>query len=296
MLSAAFLFATSLVLGQVEAKVPAEKVDEIGLLAGLWEFEGEFQGQSFKGTSWRRWAPKKTCLLMDWTSDMGVGTGIRGWDAATGDIAETWYTTEGERIEYRYTTSSGSVREGTMVISSPDGNAEKGTMRLELTGPDSYTFTAKSDKTTFSEKARRIRRLEQAAPTARDELREFEFFVGNWEAKDKDEGITIGWSFGWNRDGTLLENETQTINKEGKVTFYMSGNFGWDAGVLRVSNRGFNKGGRPMMFDWAKTGEKTWVTWGRGSSGKNPVEIIDEDTWKIGSGDNERVFKRQSAD
>jgi hypothetical protein len=127
-------------------------------LAGVWEEEGTFSGDPFKGKSQREWNPGKCCLIMHTESNRAPASGITGWDPKTNEIVETWYTADGVRVELRYTVVSAKVWEGTVVAISPDGIEDKGTIRLEKTGADSFAFKAKSPAVEMTATARRLKK------------------------------------------------------------------------------------------------------------------------------------------
>jgi hypothetical protein len=297
MLSTAFLLATSMVVGQAEETsapaMPKEVRSAIEFMAGEWESKTNFGDEKLEGRSYRKWSPDRTCLLMHGESERSKATGITGWDAAAKQVVETWYNSIGERVELRYNIVSDTVWEGTATVQFPGEEESKGTIRLERDGDNAFTFTASMPDLEVESGARRIRKPEQASPSTHETLKKFEYFVGCWEAKDEDGGFTT-WSFAWNRDGKLLENDLRVVSADGKTSLHNVGSFVWDSSDLRVANHCIGKNGKRLTFNWAAVDDNTWMVWLRGSGGKSRVEVVEDDTFTMEWGDEELVFKRMS--
>jgi hypothetical protein len=296
MLSTAVLLAASMTIGQAEATnsiTATEAKNAIEFMAGEWEYVSTVDGEETKGTSYRVWSQDRTCLVMSIQGKRLNATGIMGWDAANNQLVETWYNSLGERIELRYVSISNSSWEGASVVETADGK-NTGTIRLEKKGENAFTFTATAEDMNIVSQNRRIRKPEQASPAVKEELKDFEYFVGSWEAKHDDGGRT-SWTFAWNEDGTRLENELKIWNAEGEMTLDNTGFFCWDVAALRVCNHCITRKGASVTFQWAKVDDETWMTWMRGNRAKSTVAVVDEDNWTMQWGDETRAMKRKSA-
>lgn len=126
--------------GQTEVKVPADVLAQMAFLVGDWETEGKLLDQPFKGKASLSWAPGRQCLISHGESNLMTLSGIVGWDPTTKEIVETYYRTDGIRIEQRIGRFSTSEWEGTVVLQDASGAVRKGTIRVEK-APDGKSFT-----------------------------------------------------------------------------------------------------------------------------------------------------------
>ena len=158
------VFVTTLCLPRISVaqstpQVPKKILDEMQFLVGEWETEGTYQGADFRGTYAATSAPGKHCLIMNSKSSAMTATGVNGWDPTTKDIVETWYRTDGFRIEQRFSHMTESVWEGTVVLQDTSGETQRGTIRLEK-GADgnSFIFTGSVDGESLVVRNRRVTR------------------------------------------------------------------------------------------------------------------------------------------
>jgi len=96
MLSTAFLFAASMVVGQAEdPAVPQRAKDALNFLVGSWTVDGRVGEQKYKGEQQTRWAQGKHCVIANWTGSLGNrevhGTAIIGWDAGEGQVVDAGF-------------------------------------------------------------------------------------------------------------------------------------------------------------------------------------------------------------
>lgn len=125
---------------QTEVKVPEAVLAEMEYLVGEWETEGTVLGRPHTGTATINWVPGKHCLISNATSNLMTATAIVGWDPATNEIVETWYRTDGVRIEQRIGRFSKSGWEGTSTLHDASGKIRHGTIRVEK-ALDGKSFT-----------------------------------------------------------------------------------------------------------------------------------------------------------
>ena len=160
MLSITLLLTASIVVGQADTAdtpLPADAIAQLQFMAGQWKTEGTFRGDRWEGTGRRRLSVSKSCLIMTGKSNIMDSAGITGWDPATNEIVETWYNSMGTQVIIRYKVGPGPVWKGTVHVHAPEGEHEEGTCRLEKTGGDSFTWTAKTNVTDAETKNIRIK-------------------------------------------------------------------------------------------------------------------------------------------
>ena len=156
MLSSGLLVLASIVFAQAEVKLPPAISAELEYLTGSWQTEGLFGGRPSKGEFRGEWAPGKFCVVLQAKSDQGLATGIAGWDPATNEVIETWYNERLEKVELRYKVASNTVKEGTLLVHSPNGQTGKGTVRSERQSDEAFVVTAKMDTIEITNRASRV--------------------------------------------------------------------------------------------------------------------------------------------
>jgi hypothetical protein len=243
-------------------------LEEIGFMAGYWETTGTFAGTEFKGTSRRSWAPNKLCLVMHGSSNVMKSTGIIGWDPVTKEIVETWHNGLGARVELRYKDRTETVWEGTALVHRLDGEIERGSIRLEKTGDDSFKFHAKMDDYTVDSQARRIQTFHvQQAPQPNEHLAGLKPFIGSWiydgPLKDeipglakKGERIVATNSFRWILGGNAIRLTYETT-KDGELIDAGEAVIGWDGTTEKIMEWAFTDAGN-HYGEWKPEGD-TWV-------------------------------------
>lgn len=153
--SAVLLLTASLAAEPAEAKIPENVRAAMTFLVGEWQAEGSSNDLTFTSTETVRWAPGGHCVIKTLKGSFYNGTCLGGWDPSTKEYVETWYLTEGVRIENRYSLIGEKVWEGTSILQEPSGKATKYTVRTEKTA-EGLVFTAKSDKETYVSRAKRV--------------------------------------------------------------------------------------------------------------------------------------------
>lgn len=126
-------------------------------VVGDWEFEADTNGESSTGTQINRWAPNKHCLIMTHKGSYGSANGIGGWEPSTNEYVETWYGTDGVKVENRFSHISEKVWEGYSITHKPSGGTAKSAIRFEKTA-DRGVFTAKSDKETYVQRGTLVKK------------------------------------------------------------------------------------------------------------------------------------------
>jgi hypothetical protein len=244
-------------------KIPANVRAEFEFLVGNWEVEGTLLGEAFAGVATIDWAPGKQCVISSVDNPLVTATGITGWDPIANEIVQTWYRTDGVRIESRIQHYSPAGWEGVSTLQEPSGVLKKGKSVIEK-APDGKSFrfaNSLDDKVTMTGTYRRAETTERATLA---DLHEFgELLVGRWAGdillvydwpglgKRKGETVASYETFAWIADKRAIEWQHHGGNVTGKTMIT------WDAAAQQI--RAFNVGSAGTTWQtviWKETPEK----------------------------------------
>jgi len=296
MVSAAILvLAASLAAGQAEgdAKMPdalRKQIDE--QYVGEWVAKATFDGETIPEEWSVQWADGKAWLVIQVTSvnkgKKTVAAGVIGWDAVDRSLVVQMFDTNGDQGTTRWKEFSPTAWKG-------QGSGSYGGKKWE----SATTLEFRKDGVRYEDitlgkpwVSVATRKPVAPPPSQYDHLKSLEFFIGDWEAKNDQGGMTR-WTFRWDLDKNVVENEIVSRGPDGKVLFSNKGTLGWDPEARRITNWCFDQAGRRQTFLWAVQDGKSWETWAPGSQDAMQVTAIDKDSWRMERKGGSLVFKRR---
>jgi hypothetical protein len=134
------------VAGSVQAQdapsIPDEIMSSLEYFVGSWEATGEMGGQSATGTFSCRWGRgkdgEKCCLVGQYSYTSGghtrTGTNLIGWNAATNQIEDRGFSTDGGCGQLLWTIKSPEEWHAEL-ISVSNGTTVKGEADIVIKGP-----------------------------------------------------------------------------------------------------------------------------------------------------------------
>jgi hypothetical protein len=228
--------------------------------------------------------------------DSGGGSyvAMMAWDGFDDCLHEFGSSTSGDSWQIHFKLGDGKILKGEATAELKDGRTGSGICQITRTGPNSYDAVFElelNDGSAFRVKDQNKRKRQPSQVKNSERLESMGYFIGTWKAETQDGGV-VTWRFSWGRNKSYIKNEIVEKDREGKIKFTHDGRIAWDKNARLVINRCLDGAGNPQNFFWRQENDEGWVTWPVGSQNEWPVVVINDDSWRMGTGDERLVYER----